>query len=108
MDCPRCEALSQEIEHIRHELVQAGRTIEAPQSISDNDLERELARFLSTAREPDAAAGYRAGWRVLARVSRPRFREWEQLWWQAVRETDRLRAHLGNLLRETSRLTDSG
>jgi len=58
--CPTCQTLEQEIVLARHDLAHAGRDVPPMQSIADNDLERELARWLSSTHEPDAAAGFRA------------------------------------------------
>ena len=52
------------------------------------------------------AAGFRAGWARLARFVGPRLRDWEARWFRAMRENDRLKSHIGGLLREISRLTD--
>jgi hypothetical protein len=105
--CPACQALEQEIAVIRHELAAAGRDVAPVQSI-DDDHERELARKLSSTRAPDAAAGFRAGWRRLGQLAAPRLRDWEHLWWRSQREGDRLHSRLGQPPRELSRLSDSG
>jgi hypothetical protein len=68
--CATCQALEQEIAVLRHELAAAGRDVAPVQSIDDNDRERELARSLSSTHQPDAAAGFRAGWRRLGRLPR--------------------------------------
>jgi hypothetical protein len=106
--CRRCQALEQEIALIRCELAAAGRVLPPVQSIDENDVERELARWLSSTREPDAAAGYHAGWRRFGQLAAPRIREWERLWWRSKSEGDSLRSRRGVLLREISRLNDSG
>jgi hypothetical protein len=106
--CPACQALEQEIAVLRHELAAAGRDVAPVQSIDDNDRERELARWLSSAGAPDAAAGFRAGWRRLGQLAAPRLRDWEHLWWRSQREGDSLRSRIGQLLRELSRLSDTG
>jgi hypothetical protein len=106
--CPTWQALEQEIAFVRHELATAGRDAPVVQSIDDNDRERELARWLSSARAPDAAADFRAGWRRLGQLAAPRLRDWEHLWWRSQREGDSLRSRIGELLREISRLTDGG
>jgi hypothetical protein len=106
-DCPTCAALETEIAQMRHELASIGRVAE-PESLDDNDQELALARFLSNTHEADAAAGYRAGWRALARHVRPRLHHWQELVWQVNREGDRLRARVGDLLREQSRRSESG
>jgi hypothetical protein len=106
-DCPTCQALETELAQLRLDLASIGRVAQ-PESLDDNDQERELARFLSNTHEADAAAGYRAGWRALARHVRPRLRDWQELIWQVNREGDRLRARVGDLLREQARRSDSG
>ena len=73
---------------------------------AENDRERELAKWLPSAREPDAAAGFRAGWRRLAQLMSPRFREWQRLWFEAKRDGDRLRAQVGVLQRDLTSLRD--
>jgi hypothetical protein len=75
---------------------------------SNPDLDRELKRWLAVNPRADASAGFRAGWARLARWVQPRLRDWEQRWRRALRENDSLRARLGVLLREISRLSDSG
>ena len=55
------------------------------QSTDDNDLERELALWLSSIHKPGAAAGYRVGWRRFGQLAAPRIREWERLWWKSER-----------------------
>jgi hypothetical protein len=107
VECERCRQLEASIDQARRELADLGRNQDTA-TLADNDLERELARWLSTTREPDAAAGYRAGWASLNRLVGPRTRDWEGLWWRAMREQRRLRGRVGVLLREISRLTDSG
>ena len=42
------------------------------------------------------------------RGGQPRLRDWEALWWKATREQERLRARVGMLLAEISRLSDRG
>src|SRR5437879_971253 len=89
-DCAHCAELSLEIERVRQQLADAGRDVAPRETRADDDVERELARWLTTSRESDAAAGFRAGWHRFARLSGPRVREWESLWWQAQREGDQL------------------
>ena len=72
------------------------------------DVEHELQRWLAVHRHADASDGFRAGWARLARFVRPKLRDWEARWWRSRRENDQLRSKIGNLLREISRLTDSG
>jgi hypothetical protein len=80
----------------------------SPGPNSNPDLDRELKRWLAVNPRADASAGFRAGWARLARWVQPRLRDWEQRWRRALRENDSLRARLGVLLREISRLSDSG
>jgi hypothetical protein len=103
-----CLELKREADDVRQQLARAGRNAGKPQSIADNDLEREPARWLDSNRQADAAAGFRAGWARLSKLAGPRIRDWEALWWKASREQDSLRSRIGVLLREISRLTDSG
>jgi hypothetical protein len=70
------------------------------------NVEHELQRWLANNPRADAAAGFRAGWARLARCVTPKLREWEARWFRAMRENDRLKARVGSLLRELSRLTD--
>ena len=74
----------------------------------NHNVERELQRWLAVHPHADASDGFRAGWARLARFVQPRLREWEASWWRAVRENDSLKSKVGNLLREISKLTDSG
>ena len=106
--CENCLRLEQEIALAHQQLADASRDVPPVQSIGDNDLERELARWLSLTHEPDAAAGFRVGWRRLGQLATPRIREWERLWWRSKREGDSLRSRIGELLREISRLSDTG
>ena len=55
-----------------------------------------------------AAAGFRAGWSRLAHLVGPKLRDLEARWWRQMRENERLRSRLGQLLTELSRLTDNG
>jgi hypothetical protein len=70
------------------------------------NVEHELQRWLAVNPRADAAAGFRAGWSRLARFVTPKLREWETRWFGAMRENDRLKARVGSLLREVSRLND--
>jgi hypothetical protein len=106
--CARCEELQAEIDQARQHLADAGREAIEPVAPADVDRELELARYLSTAREPDAASGYRAGWHAMGRVARPRLHDWQALWRQATRETDRLRSSIGRLLMEIERAREGG
>jgi hypothetical protein len=105
--CPRCLELEDELLELRHQLAAVGRYIVPTAGPNTNpDLERELKRWLAVNSRADAAAGFRAGWARLARVVRPKLREWEARWFRAMRENDRLKARIGNLLREINRLSD--
>jgi hypothetical protein len=72
------------------------------------NVEHELRRWLAVNPRADGAAGFRAGWSRLARFVSPKLREWEARWFRSVRENDRLKARVGSLLRELSRLNDRG
>jgi hypothetical protein len=78
----------------------------SPGPNANPNVELELRRWLAVSAHADAAAGFRAGWSRLARFVRPKLREWEARWWRAVRENEQLRARVGGLLREISRLSD--
>lgn len=105
--CPRCVALEDELADLRQQLAAVGRYVVATPGPNTNpELERELGRWLEANPRADAADGFRAGWRRLARFVGPRLREWESRWFRAMRDNDRLRAQIGGLLRELSRLTD--
>ena len=105
--CPRCLELEAELLELRHQLAALGRYVAPSPGPNPNpDLERELKRWLAVNSRADAAAGFRAGWARLARVVRPKLREWEARWFRAMRENDRLKARIGNLLREINRLSD--
>jgi hypothetical protein len=66
------------------------------------NVEHELQRWLAV----NPRAGFRAGWARLARFVTPKLRDWEARWFRATRENDRLRAHVGSLLRELSRRSE--
>jgi hypothetical protein len=107
--CPRCLELEEELRDVRQQLSAAGRyVVTSPGPNTNPQLEHELKRWLAVSPHADAAAGFRAGWNRLARWVRLRLREWEQRWWHATRENDRLRSRIGDLLRELSRLSDNG
>jgi hypothetical protein len=99
--------LEEELQELRQQLAAVGRyVVSTPGPNINPELERELARWLDVHPRADAEAGYRAGWARLARFVGPRLREWEARWFRAMRENDRLKSHIGGLLREISRLTD--
>jgi hypothetical protein len=99
--------LEDELAELRQQLAAVGRyVVPTPGPNTNPDLERELLRWLAVHPGADGAAGYRAGWTRLARFVGPKLREWEARWFRAMRDNDRLRARIGGLLRELSRLTD--
>jgi hypothetical protein len=105
--CARCLQLEDELYELRQQLAAVGRYVQPTPGPNINpELERELSRWLAVNPRADAATGFRAGWARLARWVQPRLRDWEQRWWRAVGENDRLRARVGILLRELSRLKD--
>jgi hypothetical protein len=94
---------------LRQRLAAAGQFVAySPGPNPNPDVERELSRWLAVHPRADAAAGFRAGWARLARFVGPKLHEWEERWFRAMRENDRLKARVGSLLREISRLTDRG
>ncbi len=105
--CPGCLRLEEEIDELRQQLAAVGRyVVSTPGPNINPELERELAHWLAVNPRADSAAGYRAGWARLARFISPRLRDWEARWFRAMRENDRLKSHIGGLLREISRLSD--
>jgi hypothetical protein len=105
--CTRCLDLEDELLDLRQQLAAVGRYV-VPSAGPNNTPEREheLSRWLAVNPRADAAAGFRAGWARLSRWVQPRLRDWEHRWWRSIRENDQLRARLGVLLREISRLND--
>lgn len=107
--CPRCLELEDELADLRERLAaRGGAVVYSPGPNPTPDLEHELRRWLAVNPRGDAAAGFRAGWARLARWVQPRLHDWEQRWWHSRREVASLRSRIGVLLREISRLTDSG
>ena len=107
--CPRCLELEDELETLRQRLASVGQfVVHSPGPNPNLNCEHELQRWLAVNPRADAAAGFRAGWSRLARFVRPRLHEWEERWFRSMRESDRLRAQIGELLREISRLSDRG
>jgi hypothetical protein len=105
--CPRCLEFEDEIRELRQRLAAVGQYVTyTPGPSPTVNLDHELQRWLAVNPRADAAAGFRAGWARLARFVRPRLREWEARWFRSMRENDRLKARVGSLLREVSRLTD--
>jgi hypothetical protein len=73
----------------------------------DDELKRHLA--LVPAREqPAYARGFRAAWNICLARFQPIVGDWEARWWRLVAENGRLRAEIGLLLTEISRLNDRG
>jgi hypothetical protein len=107
LQCPRCLEFAEELEQLRQRLAASGQFVAySPGPNPNPDVERELSRWLAVHPRADAAAGFRAGWARLARFVRPKLHEWEERWFRAMRGNDRLRARIGSLIREVSRLTD--
>ena len=105
--CARCLELEDELQLMREQLAAVGRYVQpSPGANLNPECERELGRWLAVHPRADASAGFRAGWARLSRWVQPRLREWETRWWRAVGENDRLRARIGVLLTEISRLRD--
>jgi hypothetical protein len=105
--CPRCLEFEDEIRELHQRLAAVGQYVTySPGPSPTPKLEHELQRWLAVNPGANGAAGFRAGWSRLARFIGPLVRDWEARWWRAVRENDRLRARLGSLLREVSRLND--
>jgi hypothetical protein len=74
-------------------------------------LEDELGRSLARVPARDRSAyarGFRAAWAVCLERFQPIVGDWEARWWRLVAENSRLRARIGLLLTEISRLNDRG
>jgi hypothetical protein len=107
--CPRCLEFAEELEQLCQRLAASGQFVAySPGPNPNSDVEGELKRWLAVNPRGDARAGFRAGWARLARLVRPKLREWEARWWRMARENDRLRARLGVALRDISRLSERG
>jgi hypothetical protein len=105
--CARCLELEEEICELHQRLAAVGQYVTyTPGPGPTVNVERELQRWLAVNPHADAAASFRAGWARLARFVRPKLRDWERRWFRAMRENDRLKARVGGLLREISRLND--
>src|SRR4051794_26542174 len=99
--CSRCLQLEDELHDLRRRLAALGHYATFSPGPNPNlDVDHELRRWLAVNPGADASAGFRAGWTRLARFVGPKLREWDARWWRAVRENDRLRSRVGNLLRE--------
>jgi len=109
VSCPRCLEFQDEIQELRRRLVAAGQYVDySPGPNPNPNVDHELQRWIAINPRADTAAGFRAGWARLARIVRPRLREWETRWFRAVRENDRLRARIGLLLAELTRRDERG
>jgi hypothetical protein len=105
--CPRCLEFEEEVRELHERLAAVGLYVTySPGPSASPRLEHELQRWLAVNPRADAAAGFRAGWARLARFVRPKLREWEARWFRSMRENDRLKAQIGVLLRDISRLSD--
>jgi hypothetical protein len=99
--------LEEQICELHQRLAAVGQYVTyAPGPSPTVNVEHELQRWLAVNPRADAAAGFRAGWSRLARFVTPKLREWEARWFHAMCENDCLKARVGSLLRELSRLTD--
>jgi hypothetical protein len=107
--CPRCLELEEVLCELHQRLAALGQYVTySPGPSPTVNVEHELQRWLAVNPRSDAAAGFRAGWSRLARFVTPKLREWESRWFRAMRENDRLKARVGSLLRELSRINDRG
>ena len=107
--CPSCLEFQDEVRELQQRLAASGQYVTySPGPNPGLNVEHELERWLAVNPHSTAAAGFRAGWARMAKLVGPRLREWEARWWRSVHDNDRLRARLGNALRELARLQDSG
>jgi hypothetical protein len=75
-DCPRCAENERQVAELREKITELDVTVDQPTNLADNDLERELAGWLSSAREADAAAPH-SGWRsTLVRAAQTQASTW--------------------------------
>jgi hypothetical protein len=73
----------------------------------EDELGRHLAR-VATSERAAYARGFRAAWAICLARFQPIVSDWEARWWRLVAENSRLRAQIGLLLTEISRLNDRG
>ena len=114
--CPRCVELAGDVRLGRALLAALGRgpagaaasAAAATHAEHDFARERALARWLSARPRGPAAAAYRAGWQAAIAQLTPQLREWQALWWQALAETNRLRARVGVLIQDAARAAERG
>ena len=107
--CERCLEFQDELRQLHQHLAASGQYVTySPGANPGLDVEHELQCWLAVNPRSNAAAGFRAEWARLARLVGPMLRDWEARWWLSMRANDQLRSKIGTLLREISRLTDSG
>jgi hypothetical protein len=105
--CPRC--LEDELRELRQRLAARGEYVTFSPGPNPNPrLDHELTRWLAVNPRATAADGFRAGWERLARVARPKLREWQHRYQESTREIDSLRSRIGVLIMEIGRLSDRG
>ena len=63
-------------------------------------------RRVRPAHYPLARRAFLAGWNALGEHVRPMLAERDRRWWSQAQENERLRARIGQLIGEISRLTD--
>ena len=73
----------------------------------EDELVRQLARVPAGERSA-YARGFRAAWAVCIARFRPMVGDWEARWWRLATENSQLRARIGLLLSEISRLRERG
>jgi hypothetical protein len=73
----------------------------------DEELGRHLA-FVPAGERLVYSRGFRAAWAVCLERFQPIVADWEARWWRLVAENSQLRAQIGLLLSEISRLNDRG
>jgi hypothetical protein len=106
--CARCLEFEEQVQELQQRLAAVGQYVTySPGSNPNPNVESELRRWLAVHPHASAADGFRAGWARLARCVGPRLRDWEARWRRAMRENERLRARIGALLSDLSRLRDN-